>query len=117
MTRRDTAHGSRILPDHIACHILAQIVLALEHLHCQGIVHRGLLLHLGVTSLTAFSNVFHPPDIKPENIIVTPGGHIRLIDFATAVDLNDTSGKYTQFAGTAQFLPVRLYRTLPFYRI
>nr|AML78152.1 putative LOV domain-containing protein [Philonotis fontana] len=38
----------------------AEVVLALEYLHCMGVVYR---------------------DLKPENILVTEGGHVQLTDF------------------------------------
>ncbi|DBA03476.1 TPA: hypothetical protein N0F65_002884 [Lagenidium giganteum] len=42
---------------------LAEMVLALAHLHSQGIVHR---------------------DLKPENILISAQGHIKLTDFGLA---------------------------------
>ena len=38
----------------------AELILALDHLHCKGIVYR---------------------DLKPENILVGGDGHIKLADF------------------------------------
>ena len=39
---------------------MAEIVLAVEHLHESGIIHR---------------------DLKPENILLSAKGHIKLTDF------------------------------------
>jgi len=39
---------------------MAELVLALEYLHLQGVVYR---------------------DVKPENILIDAEGHIRLTDF------------------------------------
>ncbi len=43
---------------------MAEIVLILEFLHSNGIAHR---------------------DVKPENILITKGGHLKFIDFGTSV--------------------------------
>jgi len=39
---------------------IAELVLALRHLHSRGVVHR---------------------DVKPDNILIAQDGHIRLTDF------------------------------------
>mmetsp|Transcript_4872 Transcript_4872/g.6319 ORF Transcript_4872/g.6319 Transcript_4872/m.6319 type:complete len:978 (+) Transcript_4872:207-3140(+) len=63
---------------------LYQLILALEHLHRHGIVHR---------------------DIKAENILLNKRGHLVLIDFGTAKDLimEDLNGP--EFVGTPDFMP------------
>lgn len=65
---------------------LYQLVLALEHLHRHGIVHR---------------------DIKAENILLNKRGHLVLIDFGTAKDLilEDLNGP--EFVGTPDFMVSR----------
>ena len=42
---------------------MAEIVLILEFLHSKGVAHR---------------------DVKPENILITKSGHLKMIDFGTA---------------------------------
>ena len=60
-----------------------QLVLALEHLHRHGIVHR---------------------DIKSENILLNRHGHLVLIDFGTAKDLVLTDLNGPEFVGTPDFM-------------
>lgn len=58
-----------------ALHFLADILPALGYVHQQNYVHR---------------------DIKPSNIIIRPNGHICLIDFGIAKDLNPQNGGLTK---------------------
>ena len=66
----------------IALLAIAEIINALEYMHKKGIAHR---------------------DIKPENILLTGGGHIKLIDFGTAKDLIDTDLNGPNFVGKNNF--------------
>lgn len=47
-------------PEETAKFYAAEILLALEYLHCQGVIYR---------------------DLKPENILIKDNGHILLTDF------------------------------------
>uniref|UniRef100_A0A126WZ05 non-specific serine/threonine protein kinase n=1 Tax=Mesotaenium caldariorum TaxID=31321 RepID=A0A126WZ05_9VIRI len=47
-------------PEQVAKFYAAEILLALEYLHCQGVIYR---------------------DLKPENILISENGHLLLTDF------------------------------------
>lgn len=52
--------SSRKFDENRAKFYAAECLLAIEHLHCMGIMYR---------------------DLKPENILLGPDGHIKLTDF------------------------------------
>mmetsp|Transcript_28161 Transcript_28161/g.84228 ORF Transcript_28161/g.84228 Transcript_28161/m.84228 type:complete len:762 (+) Transcript_28161:61-2346(+) len=63
---------------------LAEICLALEHLHSLGIIYR---------------------DLKPENILLDSNGHIALTDFGLSKDAEDAAeGKTYSFCGTVEYM-------------
>ncbi|CAD5212643.1 unnamed protein product [Bursaphelenchus okinawaensis] len=66
----------------------AQLVLAIDYLHCEGMAYR---------------------DLKPENIMVDRDGYIKLIDFGyTKSNVKNDMLMYT-FAGTTTHLPPEGY--------
>jgi serine/threonine-protein kinase len=85
-TLRDVlATEGRLLPQR-AMEITAQICAALEQAHRAGIVHR---------------------DIKPGNVMLTPGGEVKVMDFGIARAVTGSSATMTQTAsviGTAHYL-------------
>ncbi|MET9019393.1 Stk1 family PASTA domain-containing Ser/Thr kinase [Actinopolymorpha sp. NPDC004070] len=85
-TLRDVLReGRRILPER-ALEITADVLEALEYSHRAGIVHR---------------------DIKPGNVMLTPNGDVKVMDFGIARAVADASATMTQTAaviGTAQYL-------------
>jgi len=71
------------LEEH-ACFYVAEITLALEHLHRQGIIYR---------------------DLKPENILLDSRGHVKLTDFGLCKEsiIDETSVTHT-FCGTIEYM-------------
>ena len=77
-----------MLPPFVAQFYAAEVVLAFEFLHSQGIVYR---------------------DLKPENMVINRDGHIRIIDFGFAKVLADQGITYT-LCGTPDYLAPEILR-------
>lgn len=72
-----------IFMEDTACFYLAEISVAIEHLHSQGIIYR---------------------DLKPENILLDAHGHVKLTDFGLCKEsINDGSVTHT-FCGTIEYM-------------
>ncbi|RWS17518.1 ribosomal protein S6 kinase beta-1-like protein [Dinothrombium tinctorium] len=72
-----------IFLEDTACFYLAEIVLALEHLHRQGIIYR---------------------DLKPENILLDHKGHIKLTDFGLCKEAIQEGAVTHTFCGTIEYM-------------
>jgi len=72
----------RMLMEDTAIFYLSQIVLALEHLHTNGIIYR---------------------DLKPENIMLDREGHVKLTDFGCVKESASDEINYT-FCGTVEYM-------------
>jgi serine/threonine protein kinase len=85
-TLRDLLRDDRGLPPERAAEITGGVLTALGYSHRHGIVHR---------------------DIKPGNVMLTPSGDVKVMDFGLARAVPDTQFTLTQTAqvmGTAQYL-------------
>ena len=77
--------GRKILPER-ALEITSGVLAALDYSHRAGIIHR---------------------DIKPGNVMLTPAGDVKVMDFGIARAISDSQSTMTQTAavvGTAQYL-------------
>lgn len=70
-------------PEDRAKFYIAELVLALEHLHDNNIVYR---------------------DLKPENILLDANGHIALCDFGLSKANLNNDGTTNTFCGTTEYL-------------
>ncbi|MBF4625080.1 Stk1 family PASTA domain-containing Ser/Thr kinase [Clavibacter sp. VKM Ac-2872] len=81
---KDVITDGPLDPDE-AVRIMGQVLTALEYSHRAGVVHR---------------------DIKPGNIMVTPTGQVKVMDFGIARAVSDTSATIAQttaILGTARY--------------
>jgi len=72
-----------IFLEDTACFYVAEITLALEHLHRQGIIYR---------------------DLKPENILLDAHGHVKLTDFGLCKESIDETSVTHTFCGTIEYM-------------
>lgn len=85
-TVRDLLKDGTAVPINEAVEIVDGVLIALEYAHRAGIVHR---------------------DIKPGNIMLTPQGDVKVMDFGIARAMADSQATMTQanaVVGTAQYL-------------
>ncbi|CAK8696170.1 unnamed protein product [Clavelina lepadiformis] len=72
-----------IFMEDMACFYLAEISMALGHLHSKGIIYR---------------------DLKPENILLDMDGHIKLTDFGLCKESVDDGSVTHTFCGTIEYM-------------
>lgn len=74
------------LPVSAACEIGRQMALGLDFAHTNGIIHR---------------------DIKPQNAIVQPNGHVKILDLglASVRDASGTNAQSRSVVGTPPYMP------------
>ena len=76
------ARQDPLLQEHVA-QILLDMAASLEHLHESGYMHL---------------------DFKPENVLITRNGHVRLIDFDIAQPLPEKPKKMSRNPGTPAYM-------------
>merc|ERR1712128_108075 len=74
--------NERMLMEDPAIFYLSQVLLAIEHLHLNGIIYR---------------------DLKPENIMLDRAGHVKLTDFGCVKESASDEINYT-FCGTVEYM-------------
>ena len=71
------------LPRSQTAFLIGQLLNVLEYMHKRGIVHR---------------------DLKPENLLLDANGHLKVIDFGTAIDILQPDLNGPEFVGTAEYM-------------
>ncbi|MDL5154786.1 Stk1 family PASTA domain-containing Ser/Thr kinase [Actinomycetospora termitidis] len=85
-TLRDIVKSGGPMEPFRVCEVVADVCSALDFSHRHGIIHR---------------------DVKPANVMITPSGAVKVMDFGIARALSDAQQGLTQTAaviGTAQYL-------------
>lgn len=77
------SHCQEDMPEIIVQHFFKQISSAIEYLHTRGVVHG---------------------DIKPENMLLSGDGSLKISDFGQSQILSDGESKLTKTLGTPAFL-------------
>jgi serine/threonine protein kinase len=72
---------------------IAELSLAINYLHVQGIVYR---------------------DLKPENILIDTSGHLKLTDFGLVKQLDADVETTTTFCGTSEYLAPEIVARRPY---
>lgn len=82
-----------LLDEDISKFLTAELILAMKHMHSQGVIFR---------------------DLKPENLLIDRKGHIRLADFGLAKQNENGMGKKDfkaqSFCGSPAYLPPEMLK-------
>jgi serine/threonine protein kinase len=90
---RSQLHTFGCFSEELAKKYAAEVFLAVEFLHRNGIIYR---------------------DLKLENIVLDSKGHIRLIDFGLSKDIMESSDETSSFCGSIGYLAPEMVAQKPY---
>ena len=88
----DNHDGKPVREDEIRF-LVAQLVLALNHMHSLSILYR---------------------DLKPANVLLDDGGHVRVVDMGMASHLDPETGRRKSVCGTQRYMAPEMKNKEPY---
>lgn len=72
---------------------MAELCSAIKYVHSKNVIHR---------------------DLKPENLLLSGDGHLKVIDFGIAKQIEDLQNTADTFCGTAEYLAPEIIKNQPY---
>lgn len=90
--RKNKVHGKALLSESEARHYICEVILAIEHLHQNSIIYR---------------------DLKPDNILISSDGHVKLTDFGLSKRIGGEFEISNSFCGSKAYMTPEMLENKP----